>query len=209
MSDKFRFNPDSLFAGTFRPPTFEDSVFTIEFNTRTPREFAESIRQRISEYGSSISDELANYLEETIAVIEIGKYRSAVIQLFCMAIERLWIRLWDRADSDEKKWCEWIDSITSTTTQNQELKKYGFRQKDIKKPDRPFNQSDWHVYYMENELLVLGNLRGFYDTNALHSLYHDCFKLRCKAAHPSKLEVSPEQVAIMLRPCIKYLWVFQ
>lgn len=205
MSDKFRFNPDSLFAGTFRPPRFEDAVFTIDINLRTPSEFAESIRLNTSKYGSSISDELANYLEETIAVIEIGKYRSAAIQLFCMAIARLWIRLWECADSDEKKWCDWIDGISSTP-HKQEFIKIGIRQKGFKKPELPFNPSDWHICYMENELLALGNLRGFYDTNALHSLYHECFKLRCKAAHPSKFEVSPEQVAIMLRHCIKYLW---
>ena len=201
MSDIYRFNPSESPKDLYTPTSIAIRISDIALDTTTPENFANSIRKGITPFIANISDDLIQYIEESVEIIHIGKYRSASIQLFAMGVERLWQRVWEKIGSDEKKWREWLSNLSLP----KEVQKYGMRQKPIS-PDGSFSGEDWHLYYHENEVLVFGCLVGFYDSNVLHSLYHECFKLRCKAAHPTGIKVTPEQVATLLRYSISHMW---
>ncbi|MCP4899698.1 MAG: hypothetical protein GY906_22255 [bacterium] len=176
----------------------------VELDYSNPEALAQSVQAyRVKIRESSDNETVDSLLDELARALSAKCTRSATILVWSAGVSYLADCLWQAVGETENGWNNLVHSAR--------LKKPGIScgvDHPEKIPDcgQGFDINLWQKRYKEPQVVFLGFARGMYSADALEQLFRDCFRPRCRAAHPSSTVVPLEDVTRSLRFIAKYLF---
>lgn len=174
----------------------------IVLNSSNADELAQSVRSYAAMIRESSENETVDcLLDELARSLSAGCTRSATILAWSAGISFLADQLWLAVGESANGWDGLINSAQSRIPSVQ----CGVDPRKLPRVGTDFDINLWQKNYSEPQIAFLGFAKGLYSAYALEQLYLDCFRPRCRAAHPSSTIIPIEDVARSLRLIAHYL----
>lgn len=169
----------------------------------------EALARSVKDYARVLADARQStartwLFDEMVGALSAGCIRAAMVMLWGAAVTDVAHRLWERCGQDVARWNTMVAAAKAKTPPVH----VGVEPHKIPElTPGDFDIHYWQKKYTEQQIIYIAFSEGFFSADALEQLYLDCFRPRCRAAHPSATVVTIEDFSRALRLTSTYLFV--